>query len=81
MKGIVLAGRPIEFPSRDQADPRRRMLAETEAFLNWAWWRDDVPRIPRRRVAEGGFSHLARLPGGRAMVGRWWRGTLEKLQF
>lgn len=56
------------------------MIAETEAFLNWALWREDVPRIPRRRMDEGGFTRLMRQPGARALAGRWWRTTLEKLQ-
>jgi hypothetical protein len=43
-------------------DYRRKMLAETSAFIEWGLRNPDkVPRIPRRRVGEGGFSKAMRV--------------------
>jgi hypothetical protein len=57
------------------------MIAETGAFLTWALReRPDLPRIPRRRVEEGGFTTLLRMPGARAAVGRWWDSVLERVR-
>ena len=59
-------------------DLRLKMIADTEAFINWALANSDkMPRIPRRRVSEGGFTAILRNPGARAMVGRFWSKTLE----
>lgn len=64
--------------SRPPRDVRLRMIAETEAFLNWALQDGrDLPRIPRRRVDAGGFEPLLRHPGARAMVLRWWQRALD----
>lgn len=38
------------------------------------------PRIPVRKVSEGGFSRLMSTPGGRYRAERWWERTLEKLK-
>jgi hypothetical protein len=37
------------------------------------------PRIPLRRVAEGGFDRVMRLPSGPAQAERWWRIALERV--
>lgn len=59
-------------------EARVRMIRETSAFLTWALAEDrDLPRIPRRRSRDGGFSALLRRPGGRALADRWWQRTLE----
>lgn len=56
------------------------MIAETSAFLSWALREGrDLPRIPRRRVSDGGFAMLLRMPGGRAAVAGWWNRTLGRL--
>lgn len=56
------------------------MIAQTSAFLTWALAEDrGLPRIPRRRVDEGGFSELLKQRAVRAMVDRWWNRTLELL--
>jgi hypothetical protein len=48
---------------------RRRMIAETSAFLTWGLAHpDQVPRIPRRPVEAGGFS--------RAMTCVFWHAVL-----
>ena len=59
---------------------RQEMIAQTSAFLSLALSDGRMgPRIPRRRVDEGGFSDLLRRPGARAVVGRWWERVLERL--
>lgn len=35
------------------------------------------PRIPVRRVDEGGFSSLMEHPAGRLMARAWWEAALE----
>lgn len=56
------------------------MIAETSAFLTWALARQRegqaFPRIPRRRVDQGGFTSLLRQPGARAAVAHWWSRVL-----
>jgi hypothetical protein len=54
------------------------MIQQTSAFLTWALAEDrGLPRIPRRRVDQGGFAPLLRQPGVRQMVDRWWTRTLN----
>jgi hypothetical protein len=64
----------------DLIDARRVMIEETSAFLTWALQHgQDLPRIPRRRVDEGGFSLLMQQPGARAAVARWWQRVLGQI--
>ncbi len=66
---------------RNRYDHRERMIAETNAWLNWALQTDHpLPRIPRRRVDEGGFSAMLRVPAARAAFDRWWSKTLDALE-
>jgi hypothetical protein len=62
------------------------MVAEHSAWLTWAiglgfgrrrrdGW-DCLPRIPVRRVADGGFARLMSTPGGRYRAERWWDKAL-----
>lgn len=39
-----------------------------------------VPRIPLRRVSEGGFSALMRTAEGRAWAELWWCSTWTRLE-
>lgn len=56
------------------------MIAETSAFLTWALREGHrLPRIPRRRVDEGGFTAFMRMPGAWGSVTRWWDKTLDQL--
>lgn len=56
------------------------MIAETSAFLSWALAEGGrMPRIPRRRVDEGGFAAFMRMPGARRAVARWWDAVLDQL--
>ena len=59
-------------------EQRRFMIRETEAFLNFALGegRRRFPRVPRRRVSEGGFVRLLKQPGARRAMMRWWDKTL-----
>ena len=61
-------------------DLRGQMISDTNKFLSWALHNpDQVPRIPRRRVDEGGFSTLLQHPGAKALVQRWWNRVFEIL--
>ena len=53
------------------------MIAETGAFITWALNHpDQVPRLPRRRVEDGGFKAILSRPGARAAVAAFWKRTL-----
>ncbi len=60
------------------ADARLRAIDETSAFLSWALARArNLPRIPTRRMDQGGFSDVLSRPGARAMVTRYWSRALS----
>lgn len=61
-------------------DARQEMISETSAFLSWALREGGrMPRIPRRRVDDGGFTAFMRMPGAWAAVTRWWDAALDQL--
>jgi len=63
---------------RLRLDRREQMIHETSAFLTWALSTNAaVPRIPIRRVDDGGFDMLMRMPGARQAVQRWWMRALD----
>ncbi|MEX0776742.1 MAG: hypothetical protein WD042_13650 [Phycisphaeraceae bacterium] len=63
---------------RPPRDLRLRMIDETSAFLTWALAEErQVPRIPCRRVDDGGFEALLARPGARALARRWWGNVLN----
>lgn len=54
------------------------MIAETSAWLTWALRTDaNLPRIPARKVSEGGFSALLGLPTARVAFDHWWGRALD----
>lgn len=53
-------------------------------WLTWALGRGDVkaappelPRIPVKRVDEGGFDDLRQRPGGSRLAEAWWDEALD----
>ena len=68
-------------PHNSRLQTAESMIAETEAFLNWALDPQGaaLPRIPRRRVDQGGFTQLLRRPGARAAVIHWWQRVLTQI--
>ena len=64
----------------DRYDPRydrQQMIDETGEFLTWAMREGrELPRIPRRRVDQGGFAELLRRPMARLVVAHWWHRVL-----
>jgi len=60
-----------------------RMIREHSAWLNrmlvGSGRRTHLPRIPVRKVSEGGFTTLMSTPAGRYRAERWWERTLEKV--
>lgn len=65
---------------REAPDRRALMIAQTSAWLSWALAQgEELPRIPRRAVGQGGFDDLLQWPGARAAVRHWWMTTLERI--
>jgi hypothetical protein len=59
-------------------ETRESMIHQTNAFLNWAMSENrPLPRIPRRRVDEGGFTQLLLHPGARALARQFWERVLS----
>jgi len=55
------------------------MIGEHSAWLSDALAGNRrPPRIPTRKVSEGGFAGLVNTPGGRYRAERWWDRTLEQ---
>jgi hypothetical protein len=76
-------GFSINLGRREPLSDRRRMIEETNAFLNWALSDDRaaaLPRIPARPVEAGGFADLMRRPFGRLVASHWWARALERVQ-
>ncbi|WP_428386159.1 hypothetical protein [Mucisphaera sp.] len=72
-------GRP-SYNGLSNIDPlRRRMVAETNHFLNLAL-RGDIhtPRIPTRKVDEGGFGMLKNNIMGQLLVRHFWRSWINR---
>ena len=73
---MVARRRPV-----DPLEPRAQMIRETEAYLTWALAEErHLPRIPRRRVDQGGFTGLLAMPKARSIVNHWWGWALEKAE-
>ena len=64
-------------PFRTMRERRERMIRETSAFLTWAMRMErqgnPLPRIPRLRVDQGGFSGMLMTAGGRSLIRQWWK--------
>ena len=64
-------------------DLRREWIAETEAFLEWAMEEErvgrPVPRVPRRRVDQGGFPPLLTTAAAKSAVRHWWGRVMDTL--
>jgi len=65
------------FKGDPAEEARRRMIAQTSAFLTWALAQPDMPRIPTRLVSAGGFAFLRYEPAARARVAQWWSHVLD----
>lgn len=62
-------------------ETRHQMISQTNAFLSATLAEEsDLPRIPRRRVDEGGYSELMRFEGARELVDRWWSELMYQLE-
>lgn len=60
--------------------PGERMIQEHGMWLTMAMRVGfALPRIPVRRVSDGGFSRLMAAPAGRYRAERWWESALERL--
>ena len=68
MPGDVPGGAPIGG----------RLIRAHSRWLSWALKRGvPVPRIPTRKVVEGGFAHLKASAAGREWAKKWWSETLN----
>jgi hypothetical protein len=55
------------------------MILEHARWLSWAVRRGrHMPRIPVRKVSEGGFARLMTTRRGRQLAADWWEDALEK---
>lgn len=71
------------FGERSPLPAGLRMIREHSAWLTRMLGRSGdrrVPRIPVRRVSEGGFAKMMSTPAGRHRAERWWDRTLEKIR-
>lgn len=65
---------------REWFDPGRAAREYHSAWLTWALSSGKrLPRIPTRRVSQGGFERMMSRPEGRARAERWWAGALERV--
>lgn len=53
-------------------ETRQQMIDSTNRFLSLALGSSRMPRIPRRRVDQGGFNYLERFEGMKLWCERWW---------
>ncbi len=62
-------------------ETRQQMIESTNRFLSLVLGPVGrlrrMPRIPRRRVDQGGFSYLPRFRGMRTLCERWWFRMLD----
>lgn len=66
------------FRYRRMAETRREMIDHHSQFLTMALRGDaETPKIPRRRVDQGGYSELMKRPGARAAALAWWDSVLK----
>ena len=76
-----MIGRWNRKPYRLPEHRRQEMIDHHSRFLTWALRNGvEFPRIPRRRVDEGGFGYLRKMQGAKEMVDRWWGRTLELVE-
>lgn|GEM_PF-2022215 len=66
-------------PSAPSPETRHQMIAHTNRFLSRALGKGvNMPRIPRRRVDQGGFTKILKHPGARAAVAHFWHQLLGR---
>lgn len=67
------------FRRKEPLSPGRRMVLEHARWLSWALRRPrQLPRIPVRKVADGGFARLMATRRGRAYAADWWEDALDR---
>jgi hypothetical protein len=62
-----------------EAGAKARLLHGNWLSRAVAWQRERTPRIPVRRVSEGGFDGLMRTREGRAWAEGWWASAWTRL--
>jgi hypothetical protein len=70
------------FGEAARLDAGLRMIREHSRWLTRALGgrrTRPLPRIPVRKVSEGGFGKLMSTPVGRFRAERWWERTLQNL--
>lgn len=69
------------FRRKNTLNPGQRMILEHARWLSWALrHRRRLPRIPVRKVSEGGFARLMATRRGREFAADWWDETLEQVR-
>jgi hypothetical protein len=70
---------PFRDP-RKRLSLRQRMILQHAHWLGWALRENPpLPRIPVRKVSEGGFARLMSTPAGRYRAERWRERTLARV--
>ena len=66
--------------SREWRDASERFRAEHSRFLTFALrWPSRYPRIPTKRVSDGGFERLLARRSGREWADRWWTTAMDRV--
>jgi hypothetical protein len=74
---------PFHFFRRNNypSGPGERMVMEHARWLSWALrHRPHLPRIPVRKVSEGGFARLMATHRGREFAAEWWEDALDRVR-
>ncbi len=68
------------FKRKKIIDAGERYRAQHSAFLTFALRTTRrIPRIPRKRADEGGYSGLLKLESGQKRASQWWSVAIMKL--
>lgn len=61
----------------ESAGERARRIHQSWLTLAMRGEIGPFPRIPVRKVSEGGWDRIMRTPAGRRWADRWWRKTFQ----
>ena len=64
---------------RDWRTVGQRYAAEHSAWLTRAVRLGNAPRIPVKKVEEGGFDRMMARPGGEERASQWWGAAFERV--
>jgi len=69
------------FRRKKPLNPGERMILEHARWLSWALRKGRrMPRIPVRKVSDGGFARMMATRRGRAYASNWWGEALDRVE-